>query len=580
MREERGPRPVETGPTKSPDFSLDKPTLRQVILLISSLISLSHSVKVFASKWKLIRDKLEELNSGLIAADNCDSDENPAISDLIRKVIETATECRDLACRCVDLSFSGKLLMQSDLDVICAKFDRHAKKLSDIYTAGILSQGFAIVVSRPGLGACKDDMRFYVRDIVTRMKIGCSDLKRQALVNLLAAVTEDEKYVKLIIEIGEIVNLLVNFLGSPETELQEAALKVLHKISGFDSYKPVLVGNGVIAPLIRVLESGSEEGKNIATRCLMKFTENSGNAWSVSAHGGVTALLKICSNADSKAELISPACGVLSNLVGVEEIKRFMIEEGAISTFIRLARSKDEAVQINSIVFLQNIAYGDESVNKFLVKDGGIRALVRVLDPKSSSSTKTLEVAMRAIENLCFSSISYVNILMNYGFMDNLLYFLRNGEVSLQEVALKVAARLCGTSDEVKKAMGDGGFMPEFVKFLGAKSFEVREMAAEALSELVMIPKNRKRFSQDNRNVEMLLQMLDTEEGNSGNKRFLFSILNSLTGSSSGRRKIVNSGYMKNIEKLAEAEVYDAKKLVRKLSTNKFRSMLNGIWHS
>ena len=74
--------------------------------------------------------------------------------------------------------------------------------------------------------------------------------------------------------------------------------------------------------------------------------------------------------------------------------------------------------------------------------------------------------------------------------------------------------------------------------------------------------------------------MLDIEEGNSGNKRFLLSILNSLTGSSSGRRKIVNSGYMKNIEKLAEAEVYDAKKLVRKLSTNKFRSLLNGIWNS
>jgi hypothetical protein len=37
---------------------------------------------------------------------------------------------------------------------------------------------------------------------------------------------------------------------------------------------------------------------------------------------------------------------------------------------------------------------------------------------------------------------------------------------------------------------------------------------------------------------------------------------------------------MKNIEKLAQAEVSDAKKLVRKLSTNRFRSLLSGIWHS
>jgi hypothetical protein len=37
---------------------------------------------------------------------------------------------------------------------------------------------------------------------------------------------------------------------------------------------------------------------------------------------------------------------------------------------------------------------------------------------------------------------------------------------------------------------------------------------------------------------------------------------------------------LKNIEKLAEAEVSDAKRLVRKLSTNRFRSILNVIWHS
>ncbi|KAG4950403.1 hypothetical protein JHK85_044307 [Glycine max] len=74
-------------------------------------------------------------------------------------------------------------------------------------------------------------------------------------------------------------------------------------------------------------------------------------------------------------------------------------------------------------------------------------------------------------------------------------------------------------------SMGDAGFMLEFVKFLNAKSFEVREMAAEALSGMVIVPRNRK----------------------------------------SGRKKIVSSGYAKNIEKLADAEVSsDANRLVKK----------------
>jgi hypothetical protein len=106
-------------------------------------------------------------------------------------------------------------------------------------------------------------------------------------------------------------------------------------------------------------------------------------------------------------------------------------------------------------------------------------------------------------------------------------------------------------------------------------------VAAEALSGMVMVPRNRKRFVQDDHNIALLLQLLDPEEGNSGNKKFLISILMSLTSCNSARKKIVSSGYAKNIDKLAGAEVScDAKKLVKKLSTNKFRSMLNGIQHS
>ncbi|XWS18295.1 hypothetical protein CRYUN_Cryun32bG0031600 [Craigia yunnanensis] len=558
-----------------------KSSLRQAIEVISSLISLSHSIKVFTVKWQLIRKKLEELSSGLLTVENCDSSENTAVfSGLIPSIVVTVSECYDIARRCVDLSYSGKLLMQSDLDVMVAKFGRHVKNLSGIYTAGILSHGFAIVVSRPGLGACKDDMKFYIRDLLTRMKIGDIEMKRQALVNLYEVVAEDERYVKLVVEVGDIVNVLLGFLDSPEMEIQEEASKIVSLISGFELYKGVLVGAGIIGPLIRVLESGSDLGKERAARCLQKLTVNSDNAWSVSAHGGVTALLKICSSGDFGEELIGLACGVLRNLVGVEEIKRFMVEEGAISTFIKLVRSREEIVQINSIEFLQNIASGDESVRQMVVREGGIRALVRVLDPKSATSSKTREVAIRAIENLCFSSQNCINMLMNYGFMDQLFFFLRNSEVSVQELALKVTFRLCGTSEEAKKAMGDAGFMPELVKLLDARSYEVREMATEALSRLVSVPKNRKRFVQNDRNIGFVLQLLDQEEGISGNKKHLLSILMSLTSCNSGRRKIASSGYLKNIEKLADADVSDAKRLVRKLSTNRFRIMLSGFWHS
>ncbi|KAL7606937.1 uncharacterized protein LOC111892391 [Lactuca sativa] len=562
--------------------------LRHATDQISSLIFLSHSTKVFSSKWKVIRSKLDEILSILASLPpeiQASADNHPTLSGIIRSIKETTDCSTNLAQKCIEHSYSGKLLMQSDLDIIFVKFDSSVKSLSEfINSEGLLSNGnYAIVVSRPPPTASRDDIQFYVKDLLCRFKIGRIEMKKQALVSFNEVIQEDERYVKIAMEIDGLVHVLMKFLNSKEIEIQEEALKSVATLSGFDSYKSLLVGTGVISPLIRVLETGSDLGKELSTRCLMKVTANSDNAWSVSAHGGASALLKICgSGCDDAAggELVGLACGVLRNLIGVDEIKRFVVEEGVIPMSIKLVKSKNEASQISAIDFIQVLASGNEFIRGLIVNEGGIRVLVRVLDPKSSYSSKSREKSMRALIILCSDSIGYINSLKNYNFIDHILYFLKNGEVSIQESALRAAFWLCGSSDEFKKAMGDAGFMPEMVKFLDAKSFEAREMASETLFRLVVVPRNQKRFVQNDQNVNFLLQLVNPDEGNSGNRKNLLSIIMSLTFCNDGRKKILSSGYLKNIEKLAEDQVLDAKKIVRNLSSNRFRSMIRGIWHS
>ncbi|XP_073147242.1 uncharacterized protein [Henckelia pumila] len=506
-----------------PETPTERPRLMQAIGSISSLIALSHSTKVFASKWLSIRNKMEELLSMLGTIENCESNDNFSL--------------------CIT--------------------------------------SYAIVVLKPGPSASKEDMRFYVHNIASRLKIGSTVMKKQALVEFNEAIQEDERYVNIAAALESFVNFLVRFLDSQESEIREASAKAVCLMAGFRSYKSVLIDAGVVGPLIRVLESGNEPSQEFAARCLIKVTENSDNAWSVSAHGGVSALLKICGkNGENGGELANLVCGVLKNLVGIEEIKRFMVEEGAISLFLKLVRSKDEILQIASLDLLQNMAYSDASIRETIVEGGGIRVLVRILDPKSSFSTKTREMAFKGIANLCLVSDTSLYVLMNSGFTDHVLYFLRFGEISVCELALKASFWLCGTSEDAKKVMGDAGFMPVLVSFLESKSFQIREMAAETLSNMVIVPKNRKKFAQNDQNVGLLMQLLGPGEVNSGSKQLLLSILMSLTSSNMARKKISNSGYLKNIEKLAEAEVSDAKKIVRKLSSTKFRSMLGGFWHS
>ncbi|CAD5187016.1 unnamed protein product [Musa acuminata subsp. malaccensis] len=545
-------------------------SLHRATELINLLISCSYSVRSFLAKWQLIRDKLEQIHSSLAAAAEGDnSATNSDLVGLLQAIKSTASETQVLANRCNDESYGGgKLHLRSDLDVIASKLHILMRRLEEIYASGILTSSQAIVVSRPGVGASWEDMRFYVKDLISRLKIGDSEMRLRALSALKQVLCDDDKYVRILVaKVAQGVALLVSFLESQSEGVQEEAAEAISVISGFDSHKGALVMAGAVAPLIRTLEMGSELAKERAAGALKKLTENSDNAWSVSAQGGVSTLLKIRGDASSSGELIRSACGVLKSLSGVEEIRRFMVEEGAVSIFVELSRSKEEASQIQAIEFLTILACEDAAIKQKVMVEGVLGSLV----PHSS---KAKEVALRAIENLCFSSPSSMNYFMSSGFLDCVLYLLRSGEISIQESALKAVARLSGLSEAIKKAMGDAGFIPELVKLLEARSFQVREMAAETLSGMISIQRNRRRFVREDENVDRILQLLDPEE-KSVTKKFLLTVLVSLTD-----RKMMTSGYSKHLEKLAETEAADAKKIIKKLSTSRFRSMFTGIWCS
>ncbi|XP_008812643.3 vacuolar protein 8-like [Phoenix dactylifera] len=557
-------------------------SLCQALELFDSVISSSYSIQFFPNKWQLIRDKLEQLRCGLTAvADGNDFNINSELSILLQAAARTANEARVLAHRSSDESYNGgKLLLRSDLDVVTAKLELHIKQLTEVYASGIVRHSQAIILSRPSAGSSREDMRFYVKDLFSRLKIGDLEMRTRALAALNDILQEDEKYVRIVVaEMADGVSLLVRLLEAGDMGIAEEALLAVSAIAGFDAFRGALVTADAVVPLIQILETGSELGKERAAQALKKLTENSDNAWSVAAQGGVTTLLKICGDVDSSGELIRSACGILKSLSSVDEIKRFMLEEGAVPIFMRLSRSKEEVSQIQAIEFLAAIACGDDAIKEVVVKAGVVESLIKVLDPNSHYSSKAREAALRASDACCFSSSTSMNLLMASGFLHRVLFFLRNGEISVQESALKVASRLCGLSEEAKKAMGDAGFIPELAKLLDARSFEVRELAAEAICGMVSIQRNRRKFIQDDQNVNRILQLLNLEE-KTVTKKFLLPALMSLVESSSGRKKIMASEYVKHLEKLAEADVTVAKKIVKKLSSNRFLSTLTGIWSS
>ncbi|KAK1363611.1 Vacuolar protein 8 [Heracleum sosnowskyi] len=532
----------------SPEFSsppAEKSRLRQAVDMISTLITLSYTIKVFTAKWYMIRNRLQDLLSDLVDIDKrgTSSDAMLLSGEVIQAIIDTVFECNQLGKRCIESTYNGKFFMQSDLYKVVCVLDTHIKYLSDIYTVGL-----CIFVEKPGILASKDGKKVYVNDLLSRLKIGDAYMKKEALVDLNQVIQEDEQIMDICVKTNGIVSVLVSFLDSEVIDIREESAKAVCEITKYDVYRRVLASAGMIPPLIRVLECGSRVGQEFAARCLVNITEKSNYAWSILAQDGLTVLLKIGRNIDAfGSNLVVLACEVLKNLSGDEEINKCMVEHGALEVFIELAKSKDEVVLLSSINFLQIMACRDE-FNRDLIVKGGIFVLLNVLDPKVFVSSKAGEMAFVAIKALCMESTIILKIVMDYGFLDHMFHFLQNRFLGVQDLALKALIWLCEseTSEQAKEAMGDAGFIPELVKFLDAKSIEFRVLAAKALSGMMSVPKNRKIFMENQENVGLLVKLLEQEEANSGeDRKFLLSILMSITSTASGRKIVRRSASSK-----------------------------------
>ncbi|KAK8942585.1 hypothetical protein KSP39_PZI009300 [Platanthera zijinensis] len=559
--------------------------IEHALNLLNSAVSSTYSIKLFPSKWQSIRTKLKKLHFELAMANNGGCRGISPLTKLLEAISSTAQDADLLARHCTDGFFNGgKLLMNSNLDVMAAKLEVHIKQLCDIYSSGVLMNSRAIVLSKPRVGANREDMKLYVKDLFSRIRIGELEMRLLALAALNEVLQEDEMYVRAITdEAVDGVSVLVNILEFRDMCIKEEALRAVSVISGFISYRGMLVNAGVVPQLIQILDRGSLVAKERSAQALKNLTENCSNSWLVSSQGGVLPLLKICRDDEGGAcELVSLACGVLKNISGVDEIKRFMVEEGVVAVLLKLLRSKDDEVaKIQAMEFLYKLASEDEAIKQEVVTEEMLESLLAVMNPDKLYSWKAREITLRAIEGLCFSSSVAVHYLLNSGFLHQIHFFLRKGEKLDQETALKTAFKFCRASEEVKKAMGGMGFMAEFMRLLEAKSCDAREIAAESICSLMSVQKNRRRFIEEQENINRVLRLLDSEEaGNSATKKLLLSVLMSITDGSAGRKMIGASTYVKNLEKLVESDLTDAKKIMKRISSNRFRSMLRVIWTS
>ncbi|KAL1566464.1 hypothetical protein AAHA92_02071 [Salvia divinorum] len=526
---------------------------------LHSLLESVSRVQILKGKWSLITTKLTSLHHRLSDLPTTAAN-NPLFSDLLRSLSSTYSSAASLSKLCHSPTPpAGKLKTQNDIDSLSAKLDAHTNDLQVIVKSGLLAE--SADVSSSGR---RESVRVELGYLMTRLQIGSTQSKSSALESLIGLLQEDAKNLLIAVAQG-IIPVLVRLLDcSSSSELKEKSVSAIAKISTEDSSKHDLLAEGLLLlnNLMRVLESGSVFAKEKSCIALRVLSNSKENARAIGSRGGISSLLDICREGTPNSQAL--AAGVLRNLAVFEDVRENFIEENTVLILLALCNSGTPLAQENAIGCLCNLVAGDDDLKLLVAREGGIRTINDIWN--SAPTAQCLEVVVEMVRAMA-TCPNIAEFLVADGFLSRLVGVLSCGILGVRIAAAKALSHLAYNT-KTRKELGDMGCIPHLVSMLDGKAVEEREAAAELLSNLMNYVGNRRIFSKEDKGIVCAVQLLNPSL-NTLDKKHVMSILGSLLHSKKCQKQIVAAGASAHLQKLVEADIEGAKKLLDSLGRGK-----------
>ncbi|KAE9605452.1 hypothetical protein Lal_00024503 [Lupinus albus] len=533
--------------------------------LVPTALNKAREVKGFPGRWKMIISKLEQIPSRLsdLSSHPCFS-KNALCKEQLQAVSKSLREAIELAELCVKEKYEGKLRMQSDLDALTGKLDLNLRDCGLLIKTGVLGEAtLPLTVSGP---MAESDIATHsnIKDLLARLQIGHLEAKHRALDKLYDVMREDEKNVLAVLGRSNVA-ALVQLLTATSPRIREMTVTVICSLVESGSCENWLVSEGVLPPLIRLVESGSSVGKEKATVSLQRLSMSAETTRAIVGHGGVRPLIELCETGDSVSQAAA-AC-TLKNISSVPEVRQALAEEGIVRVMINLLNngillgSKEYAAEC-----LQNLTASNENLRRSVISEGGVKSLMAYLDGPLPQ-----ESAVGALRNLVGSVPE--ETLVSFGLLMCLVHVLKSGSLGAQQAAASVICRVC-SSMEMKKMIGESGCIPLLINMLEAKANGAREIAAQAIASLMVVSQNQREVKKDDKSVPNLVQLLDSSPQNTA-KKYAVSCLGSLSSSKRCKKLMISYGAIGYLKKLADMDIPGAKKLLERLERGKLRSLFS-----
>ncbi|XP_071691859.1 uncharacterized protein [Rutidosis leptorrhynchoides] len=547
--------------------------LAQTTAILSHLLPASLSIQSFTARWQSLRSKLVTLKSLLSELTHSTHwSENHLLQTLLPNLLSTLRRIQTLCDQCTKPNQStGKLLMQSDLDMATNWLSKQLHDFDLLLRSGVLRLSNAIVLSQPAPGSDKEELSFFIRDLFTRLQIGGVEFKRKALESLIQLLVDDEKAATVVAKEGNISYLINLFDVNTHREQSVSAISILACAS--DQSRKIVFEEGGLGPLLRIVESGSVQLKEKACMAVEAITSDFDHTWAVSAYGGVPILLDVCKSGSLIAQ--SHAIGAIRNVAFVEDIRISIMEESGVPVIVNLLTSGSSVGKEKAANCVAILASSSENLRSMIIQERGLHGLSQLLH--QASNPNTLEHVLRAIHSLS-SSDSVCRLLSSSNTcISHIAGLIKQGNFTQQQISVSILANLSLNDGNKRVAAVCMGSLMKLIEF--TKPVGLQESALNLLVNLLCLKANRKDFVKDEKNIMRLIQMLDPVN-ESVPKKYPLAIVYALLhgGSNDCRKRLLDAGAQGYLQRLNEMEVAGAKKALKRLSGNRLKNIFIRTW--
>ncbi|GAB2269634.1 U-box domain-containing protein 3 [Dionaea muscipula] len=267
------------------------------------------------------------------------------------------------------------------------------------------------------LSCTPDDL---LRQLVSDLDSPSIEEQKQAAMEIrLLAKNKPEN--RLRIARAGAIGPLTSIISSADPQLQEYGVTAILNLSLCDENKELIVSSGAIKPLVRALRNGNPTAKENAACALFRLSQLDEHKVVIGRSGAIPLLVDLLESGGFRGK--KDASTALFSLCSLKENKVKAVQAGIMKPLVEsMADLRSNMVDKSACVV--NLVVGVEEGRAALVEEGGIPVLVELVEV---GTQRQKEIAAAILLQLCEESVVHRTLVAREGAIPPLVALSQSG---------------------------------------------------------------------------------------------------------------------------------------------------------